>query len=548
MSFRTFYKILTLSVMLALAPMAWIPMIWWKISQLYAAGEFDSVIIIYAMSAILGVISFIIMPFLRNNILRYIICTIFMLSFCVERTLSSIIGAPTSVMMFQTIFQNTAEADHAWGTYHYDIILGCLTFVAFIPGVLIRPSLKVSVRSIFVVVPALAVVLTYQLQDKFARIADETPSPIALPIKAVLGYGETKVYLGRRDAVSYEGSLLAGSFEKIVFIVDESIRGDYLQFNDDNFNNTPFLSSISNSFANFGVASSYANCSAQSRMSLRSGARDTDYPDPQQHVLHQPTFWQYAKYAGYRTVYLDGWLARRPMHSFLTYDELGYIDDRVGADLSPYPDADNHIAEQIKAMLERPGKEFIFVEKIGLHTPYELAVPSSLEYTPTYGRKKFDYLTSDQRKVIDEYSRGILIRVDNFFKILSPYLNDPKTLIIYTSDHGQSMFEGGYEATHCSGRNAVRGEGLVPLMVFTGDSVSLGKFRAAAHQFYNRAAHSDIFPTLLTAMGFDPEKVQPAYRPGLLDIDPNRHRQFFVGTPFRRQLDTIQVDDPLPGS
>ena len=49
-------------------------------------------------------------------------------------------------------------------------------------------------------------------------------------------------------------------FNKIVMIMDESVRGDYVSLNDATHNTTPFLKTTDH-LVNFGVAISGGNCS-----------------------------------------------------------------------------------------------------------------------------------------------------------------------------------------------------------------------------------------------------------------------------------------------
>ena len=67
-----------------------------------------------------------------------------------------------------------------------------------------------------------------------------------------------------RDVVINNEGRINPIFDKIVMIMDESVRGDYLTLNDPTQNTTPFLNTTSD-LINFGVASSGANCSATSR-------------------------------------------------------------------------------------------------------------------------------------------------------------------------------------------------------------------------------------------------------------------------------------------
>ena len=98
-------------------------------------------------------------------------------------------------------------------------------------------------------------------------------------------------------------------------------------------------------------------------------------------------------------------------------------------------------------------------------------------------------------------------------------------------------------SAHCTGPGAVKGEGMVPLFVFASDEDTRLQFQEAARVSRNRRSHSDIFPTLLWAMGFDAASVQPRYEGSLLDTPPsNRVRRFFVLSPFAERLNWVRLD------
>src|SRR5262249_37427499 len=67
-------------------------------------------------------------------------------------------------------------------------------------------------------------------------------------------------------------------FNKIVMIMDESVRGDYVSLNDAIHNTTPFLRVTDKTLVNFGVAISSGNCSHLSRTIFRFGMRQSDLP------------------------------------------------------------------------------------------------------------------------------------------------------------------------------------------------------------------------------------------------------------------------------
>src|SRR5262249_7517177 len=124
------------------------------------------------------------------------------------------------------------------------------------------------------------------------------PFITALPIKVALGAVLTDPPLKPPTAVDLPRG--QPPFKKVILIMDESVRGDYTTLGNPAMQTTPFLASYGGGMANFGIATSAHNCSAQSRYLLRYGARPEELPDAILGGLNLggPNIWQYAKHAG----------------------------------------------------------------------------------------------------------------------------------------------------------------------------------------------------------------------------------------------------------
>src|SRR5262249_29624586 len=163
----------------------------------------------------------------------------------------------------------------------------------------------------------------------------------------------------------------------------------------------------------------------------------------------------------------------------------------------------------------------------GVHFPYSTKYPPEFHKIPTPAGSE----ALDREAMVAHYQNAILWSVDEFFRKLLPMIDLSKTLIVYTSDHGQSLLQGGYKQTHCSTTSKVYpGEAYVPLFAIT----SLPEFRrllnnGAAHGF-GRFSHFEIFPTLLMAMGYDAGWINKIYGPSLMD-SPAQDREFMIGSP-----------------
>ena len=94
------------------------------------------------------------------------------------------------------------------------------------------------------------------------------------------------------------------------------------------------------------------------------------------------------------------------------------------------------------------------------------------------------------------------------------------TIVVYTSDHGQTLQEKGEAWSHC---NNTRPEVTVPLLV-------IGKLKAMPDTRYY-ASHGNIFATLLDLMGVPASARTHEYAPSLLTATEgqNQPRYFSDG-------------------
>ena len=265
--------------------------------------------------------------------------------------------------------------------------------------------------------------------------------------------------------------------------------------------------------------------------------------------MRMPTLWQYAKRAGMRTVYLDAWRPVGEFHSFMNVRELQQIDEHVALRVGrPKPFVDAGVAEAINKELAKPGRALIFVEKLGSHVPYASNVPPDSTYEPK-GIEALPSAANPRHKgIVRDYMRSTKNTVDDFFKMVYPALKAPGVLTIYTSDHGQALFEGGYEASHASIKNVHPGEGFVPLFIISGDEDYSKRIQAAAERSRNNATHFEIFPTLLLALGYDPSWVKDKFGQSLFDDLPSGKRTLLTGYIFGGNKSGLsEVPLPLSG-
>lgn len=326
-------------------------------------------------------------------------------------------------------------------------------------------------------------------------------------------------------------------FDKIVLIVDESIGADYFAHATDAQLITPFLAQKPKQLIDFGAGLSAHNCSLQSRFMMRYGVRPADMPKGLARGWDHPgpTFWQYASKAGYETIHISGFAGLHPLQAG-GLREAAEINRTIDVNPKEFHARDEEVLKRLVEVLKSEGSKFIFVEKFGVHTPYEFSYPPAEAVFDVGG-----HLDLVSRR-INHYKNGIRWSVDRFFKNLLAEADLRRTLIIYTSDHGQNFGAPSILMTHCgSGPTVDRVEASVPMMVLAGHPLWAQDFKAAASRLKDTTSHFQIFPTLLIGMGYAPGDVVRQYGASLLGYMPGPQR-FLVGS--RTSLRWVDADQP----
>jgi glucan phosphoethanolaminetransferase (alkaline phosphatase superfamily) len=401
------------------------------------------------------------------------------------------------------------------------ILIPVIIFVERLPDLL-----KLHIPENLYFVPLSAVILTFiGLQYTHGHF-DRYPSFFRIPSMLVFA-GLSNVYEGERESVRYPGSFDI-QVDKIILIVDESIRADILGINEYEKEATPFLRSLQTGMVNFGMAASSSNCSDYSNLIIRSGLRKDEIPDITQMSLKKPSIWQFTREAGYYNVYMDAQSSEEwdNYQNFMNKHEASYVDETIRVRQETAYESDGVARKKLIDRLKSPGKTFIMLNKYGIHFPYFRSYPKKYNiFTPTLEPGE---PMNDREKSLNSYMNGVRWSVDDWFKKLLSESGDFKTYaIIYTSDHGQNIVDDGTLATHCRPR-ANRFEGIVPMMVFSNDADVLNKFKAVQVTNNDKTSHFQIFSTLIGLAGYEESWVNNHYGASLSD-PPGTLPEFFVG-------------------
>jgi glucan phosphoethanolaminetransferase (alkaline phosphatase superfamily) len=390
---------------------------------------------------------------------------------------------------------------------------------------------KLGFSKLAYIVPVSAVVLTSVGLQYSQGLFDRYPSYFRVPSMFIFA-SQSRLSYDDRSAIAYSGHLNS-RIEKIILVVDESIRADILGVNTEKRDTTPFLRSVKQGRVNFGLAASSSNCSDYANLILRTGVRKEQIPDIPQGTLSNPSVWQYARKAGYQTVYLDAQSAEewKNYQNFMNEQEASFIDRLIRVrQTTPY-ESDIVALEELVSHLKSPGRTFIMLNKYGIHFPYFRSYPKNYEiFRPALEPHE---PMEDRQRSMNSYMNGIRWSVDHWFeRLLSESSSFRPFVIIYTSDHGQNVVDDGTLATHCRPA-AVRFEGMVPMIVLSNDAETLTKLEAVQIDNFDKTSHFQIFPTLLELAGYKVSWVRERYGESLAE-HPRTSPEFFVGDIYGR--------------
>jgi lipid A ethanolaminephosphotransferase len=524
-------KLAALGLVCVAAPWAWIPSASREVELVANAGRwpFLALYVTIVAAALAGLI---VLPFLRDWRIRVPFGILLLLGFATDQFALALSRHHMTLDLMQTVWRERAMATTVLTAYGTAIVPNVLLFAILAVPFLLSPPHRWSLRARFTIVPLAALVAVAAVIFATRGRTEAFPSAFAVPaqfaVAQVLSDSDPSV---ARDPVEYARPL-SPLFRKIVMVVDESVRGDYLGLNNPRYDNTPTLSNAGAELVNYGVAISAANCSVASRLIMRVGLQREQLPDTREIWRRLPTIWQYAKKAGYQTVLVDAWRAVGEFHSYMDAQEARQIDIVSSVVAGPDYARDFMIADLVTELLTRDEPMLIYVNKNGTHQNYAHQFPAELEYDPTPLVAALP-LDDRRRETVKNYHKALRSSVDGFFARLLPALQRDDTILIYTSDHGQSLFEGGYDLSHCSlTTNLHLGEVLVPMFVITHSPDVQARFRREAERAFNRASHFEVMPTLLHLMGYADSWVEPMYGPDLLNVPTERRRGFLMGTLF----------------
>lgn len=439
----------------------------------------------------------------------------------------------------------TVGADHFGGAIVS--FLAPLAFVKAIPfalliaGIAYLPSMRLTRREALVAVLSVVFLLSsnylfYLRVDEKNFIAD----PITHIVRTICGYQFRKAfeYNGPRDPVPAVTPVPRPK-SSVLYVIDESVRGSNLGINGYSRDTTPFLRSLvaGGRLDNFGICAAVSVYSHVSIAYLISGA--TAMPDREFRTAKNPTLFDFAKAMGYKTVFIDvdhTWLSVRADEEGTT--KIQSVDQwlrdaslkAAGYDLPKRKDL--AVADAIAHFLNQDEGVFILVAKKGLHFPYRIRVPEDPAFwiwQPMMGpNDAIDPSPEGREKLVNTFDNGLRYEVDEFFRELQTRTSNRNYVVLYTSDHGQTLSESGQRYTHAKPDKVIVD---VPCFLIRGDAYhDDGLIEKAVPGI--RVSHLNLFASVLDLLGV-PESIRVRSYPKsifeLTDAD-NKVRPYLTGS------------------
>lgn len=314
--------------------------------------------------------------------------------------------------------------------------------------------------------------------------------------------------------------------DHIVLVIDESVSHDY-------FSRVvlPRIRASNSAWRvhDFGLATSMSNCSMATNVMLRKLAgADSVALD----LYRNPLVWSLARNAGLATWLLDAQLGGFG-HNLFDDVERSLIDHRPWVRTGH----DANLVDRLRAAWSG-APSFTLVIKQGAHFPYEKKYPA--RYASDSPVLSAPYVRGSERRT--HYVNAVDYQTGDFFRRLSEVVPAARTIVLYTSDHGQNI-EDSPGLTHCNSSVGVQAiEGIVPLLILA--NFDVGGLAEAATRNRDRMSQFDMVETLRGFLGYGSQSMASS---GLFRASGDPVPGFVYGSPFGffgRPVQMLPVDRP----
>jgi glucan phosphoethanolaminetransferase (alkaline phosphatase superfamily) len=289
----------------------------------------------------------------------------------------------------------------------------------------------------------------------------------------------------------------------VVMVVGESVRPDHWQLGTYKRATNPLLSKRSNLTFYDDVPS----CGPFTRDALPCLLSRASYLEPENYNK-ETSFISIFRKLGFYTAWVDmqGSTASVFDSSITSLIREANQSIAFNTNLLTAPQYDEALLPVMDTILkEHKGRVLLVLHQFGSHWPYDSRYPEAFrKFTPTCSKSSAiigDFKTTedmkacDHQELINAYDNSILYLDFILNQIITRIENRP-AILVYTSDHGESLGEDGY---YMHGHSDAHGNGItverrVPVVVWHSDSYPLTLNT-------DRITHNAIFHSILDCAG-----------------------------------------------
>ena len=518
---------------------------------------------IYVFFFFLLLFSVIVVAHIKNNVVRIILGILFFICAVSYDSYQRIMLEPFDYNAYINMIDAAGSAGESFQQYGKSYLVSSAFALLLLIGVILKPKQWIVKKLYLYTIPAFSFLLfTFLIFYKGGSGALGLPSVYTpLSYSSLVLYELSQDEFGTREDITIPREDFKIEHD-VVFILDESIVANYLDINNVNGVNSSLSETYPNiNIFNYGYAASVSNCSTPTNITLRYGGTREDY---KKIVYSKPSIWRYAQNAGLKTIYIDAQRTNGELQNGMTTREKQFIDEFIQFNDVDIRYRDQETAKVLVDLINNDTKEFIFINKVGLHFPIHDKYPDEfLKYKPALPRGKwldisdtglrtgFNGSVEEWVQYRNSYRNTMEWNVGEFFNKVLNNANLNNAVIIYTADHGQDLHERKNPGvnTHCSSNPTIE-EGLVPLVVIQGDSIQTLDWQTNLKHNKDRSSHYNIFPSLLKIMKYNTTEVSKMYGMAL-DVETNDEFTFnkywnarLGRTPEWKKIDIDQVVTP----
>ena len=358
---------------------------------------------------------------------------------------------------------------------------------------------------------------TFFRQHKLVRSYTNPITPVYSVIKLGIDYVDE---LRRPDtmilhATDAKRSTAVGGAAKpklMVFVVGETVRADHVGLNGYQRDTMPLLASQPDIYS-FKDAASCGTSTAYSVPCMFSYANREDY-DPDTADYNENVLDTLSK-QGVNVIWRDNNSSSKGVADRVTFEDYKTAEKNPDCDIECRDIGMLDGFDKLVKSAAKPQDTLILLHQMGNHGPaYYQRYPKQFEYYKPVCMTN-ELSKCDDQSVINGYDNAIRYTdyfLNSIIDTLKPYQQDYQVVMVYISDHGESLGENNIYLHGMPYNIAPEAQKKVPVIVWSPKNNSIDASRLA-NMTSQPVSHDFITPTLLNFFGITTKEVdsQPTF-------------------------------------